>query len=349
MKTKKILTLAVAALMAVTCVDAMAVAQADARKVDVNLFNIRTVETHMQFANYQKIAGGINKWLHVRQPVEIEKQTTIAMNRDTFYSFAVVDLAKEVTVTMPEAKGRYMSLQIITEDHYSPFVFEKPGRYKLTEKNVGTRHALLGVRTFVNPNDPKDVDAVHALQDSIKLVDGSSVPFEIPDYDMNRYHELYDNIQKLIGFANGDTRGSMGKKGEVDELLHTVATIAGWGLLPPENAMYQVVNIGLESDKKYIVTVPSDVPVKSFWSISIYNAKGYFEKNDLDAYTLNNVTAKKNADGSCTIRLGAWAKGEDNVLPLPAEKGFYHQWRMYGPEKPILEGKWSFPDPVEVK
>ena len=91
------------------------------------------------------------------------------------------------------------------------------------------------------------------------------------------------------------------------------------------------------------------MPVKSFWSISIYNVKGYFEKNDLDAYSLNNVTAKKNAYGSYTIRLGAWAKGEDNVLPLPAEKGFYHQWRMYGPEKPILEGKWHFPDPVEVK
>lgn len=348
MKTNKAVSILSVAILGLSLLAATA-ANADAKKVDVNLSNIRTVETHQQFAKNQKIAGGINKWQHVRQPVAIDKQTTIAMNLDTLYSFAVVDLAKEVTVTMPEAKGRYMSLQIITEDHYSPFVFEKPGTYKLTEKNVGTRYAFLAVRTFVNPHVPKDVDAVHALQDSIKLVTGSSIPFEIPDYDMNRYHELFGDIQKLIGFWNGDTRGAMGKKGEVDELLHTVATIAGWGLQPPENAMYQVVNIGLESDKKYIITVPSDVPVKHFWSITFYNAKGYFEKNDLDAYNLNNVTAKKNADGSYTIRLGAWDKGEDNVLPLPAEKGFYHEWRMYGPEKPILEGKWSFPDPVEMK
>ena len=35
-----------------------------------------------------------------------------------------------------------------------------------------------------------------------------------------------------------------------------------------------------------------DVPVDGFWSISVYNAKGFFEKNPLDAYSLNNLTAK---------------------------------------------------------
>ena len=37
-----------------------------------------------------------------------------------------------------------------------------------------------------------------------------------------------------------------------------------------------------------------DVPVDGFWSISVYNAKGYFEKNDLNAYSLNSLTAKPN-------------------------------------------------------
>ena len=44
----------------------------------------------------------------------------------------------------------------------------------------------------------------------------------------------------------------------------------------------------------YRVTM-KDVPVDAFWSISVYNAKGYFEKNDLNAYSLNNLTAKPNA------------------------------------------------------
>ena len=37
-----------------------------------------------------------------------------------------------------------------------------------------------------------------------------------------------------------------------------------------------------------------DVPVDGFWSITLYNAEGYLMKNDQDAYSFNNITAKKN-------------------------------------------------------
>jgi hypothetical protein len=43
------------------------------------------------------------------------------------------------------------------------------------------------------------------------------------------------------------------------------------------------------------------VPVDGFWSISVYNAKGYFEKNALNAYSLNNLTARPDPGGSYTI------------------------------------------------
>ena len=42
------------------------------------------------------------------------------------------------------------------------------------------------------------------------------------------------------------------------------------------------------------------VPVDGFWSISLYNEEGYFEKNDRNAYTVNTITAKKKADDSVT-------------------------------------------------
>lgn len=67
---------------------------AQEKKNDVNIDNIRTVESHIQFVRYQKIAGGINKWVHNLTPLDIDNQTTIAMNRDTLYSFAVLDLKK---------------------------------------------------------------------------------------------------------------------------------------------------------------------------------------------------------------------------------------------------------------
>jgi hypothetical protein len=52
------------------------------------------------------------------------------------------------------------------------------------------------------------------------------------------------------------------------------------------------------------LTVKGEVPVDGFWSISVYGADGYFHKNDQDAYTLNNITAKKDPDGSVTIQFG---------------------------------------------
>jgi hypothetical protein len=39
------------------------------------------------------------------------------------------------------------------------------------------------------------------------------------------------------------------------------------------------------------------------WSISVYNAKGYFEPNKLNAYTLNNITGKRAADGSIAVQV----------------------------------------------
>src|SRR6202040_4335649 len=37
-------------------------------------------------------------------------------------------------------------------------------------------------------------------------------------------------------------------------------------------------------------------------SITIYNAKGYLEPNRYNAYSLNNITAEKNADGRGSVR-----------------------------------------------
>lgn len=321
---------------------------AEEKIVPVHLQNINTVETAYQLERYQKIAGGVNKFFHNRKMVPIDKQTTIAMNRDTFYSLAVLNLSEPVTITLPEANGRYMALQIIDEDHYSPFVLEKPGKYTLTQEKVGTKFAFAMIRTFVDPNNPKDIEKVHKLQDAVKVEGGDKAPYIAANYDKKSYEALFLDLQKLIKYWNGDTRGSMGKRGELNELIHTVATIAGWGLNPPSAAMYAVVNDDFDPAKKYKIEVPADVPVKAFWSISIYNKEGFFGKNKQDAYTVNNVTGMKNKDGSTTIFLGACQDEKYNCLPLPG-KGSYYEWRWYAPKQVILDGKWDFPKHAESK
>ena len=73
---------------------------------------------------------------------------------------------------------------------------------------------------------------------------------------------------------------------------------------------------------------------------------GYFQKNESDAYTLNNITAKKNTDGSVTVQFG----GCDGKVPncLPVVKGWNYTVRLYRPRDEILNGKWKFPEPQPV-
>jgi hypothetical protein len=81
-------------------------------------------------------------------------------------------------------------------------------------------------------------------------------------------------------------------------------------------------------------------------TISLYNAEGYYEKNPYDAYTLNDITAKKNQDGSVTIQFG----GCDGKIPncLPITKGWNYMVRLYRPRAEILNGTWKFPDAQPV-
>ena len=87
----------------------------------------------------------------------------------------------------------------------------------------------------------------------------------------------------------------------------------------------------------------AEVPVDAFWSVSVYNAAGYFEKNLYNAYSLNNIMAKKDPDGAITIQFG----GCDGQIPncLPIMPGWNCTVRLYRPRAEILNGKWKFPNP----
>ena len=83
-------------------------------------------------------------------------------------------------------------------------------------------------------------------------------------------------------------------EGEVDPIRHLIVTATGWGLNPDKDAIYLNVTPKRNDGKTIHTLTVKDVPVDGFWSISLYNAQGYFEKNAANAYSLNNITAKKN-------------------------------------------------------
>src|SRR5262245_27528822 len=114
--------------------------------VPVTVANFRRAESDHYFAD-AVAANGLGKLRHRRRPTPVEQQDVIRMNRDTLYSTGVFDLeASPVTVTLPEANGRFLSLLPISEDHYTSGGVYGPGPHRFTSAEVGTRYATLVVR-----------------------------------------------------------------------------------------------------------------------------------------------------------------------------------------------------------
>lgn len=334
-------------LLALTALACLTATANDAPPTRVTVDNFNRAETDTYFAKFVT-EGAFGKFHHERELAPIDKQGVIRMNRDTLYSFGVFDLdASPVTVTLPDAGKRYMAVQIVNEDHYATDVIYKPGPHTITKEKVGTRYVATLVRTFVNPDDPADVKAVHTLQDGLKVEQKEAGKFKVPNWDHESLKKVRDAILGLVA-ANGELDSSrmFGRKDEVDPIQHLLGTAAGWGGNPRTAAMYAGAAPKLNDGKTTYTLTVKDVPVDGFWSVSVYNKAGFFEKNAKNAYTLNNVTAKPNADGSVTIHFG----GDENAPNyLPITPGWNYLFRMYRPRKEILDGAWKVPDAQPAK
>lgn len=313
------------------------------KSVIVNIDNFVRAETAAQFDRTVKIAGGVNKFFHARRPTPLDKQNVIRMNRDTFYSAAIVDISKGATLTLPDVGKRYMSVMVVNEDHYVNKVIHEPGEHKLTMKEYDTPYVFLAVRTLVDVSSRADIDRANALQDQIKIAAVSAKPYGHPAYDEESYKTTYE---ALIALGRGvpDARKTFGKKEEVDKVRHLVGTAWAWGGLPEEEAFYLNFEPNLPVGA-YTLTV-KDVPVDAFWSVSVYNKDGFFQANEYEAYSVNNISGTSNADGSFTIHFGGEPK---NVNYLPITEGWNYVVRLYRPRKGILDGTWTFPTVEPVR
>lgn len=307
--------------------------------------NFARAESDLYFASVVK-EGGFGKFHHRREPTPIDNQTVIRMNRDTLYSGAVFDLdAGPVTLTLPDAGNRFMSLQVINEDQYSPAVYYK-GSCTLNRKEIGTGYVITAVRTLLlNPDDPKDIAEVHRLQDAIKVEQASSGKFEVPTWDQESQKKVREALL-VLGATLPDSKNMFGTKDQVDPVRFLIGSAMAWGGNPEKEATYINVTPAKNDGKTVHKLTVKDVPVDGFWSISLYNAKGYFEKNDQGAYSINNLTAKKDADGSVTVQFGGCDGKAANCLPIMP--GWNYIVRLYRPRKEILDGTWKFPEAQPV-
>ena len=110
----------VAALLGSLIVAGVTAAHAQTSR-PVTLDNFVRAESDMYFGGALKDSGGaLGKFNHRRDVASVDQQTVIRLNRDTMYSSALFDLAAgPVTITLPDAGERFMSLMVVNEDHYA--------------------------------------------------------------------------------------------------------------------------------------------------------------------------------------------------------------------------------------
>jgi len=312
----------------------------------VTVDNFVRAETDMTLKRYVE-QGAFGKFFHIRQPTPIDKQDVIRMNRDTLYSAAVFDLgAGPVTITKPDSGDRFQSMLIINQDHSMQPVEHGSGTFPLTREKIGTRYVIVVIRTFVNADDPEDIRAANKAQDQMKSSQVNSGSFEIPAWDEESLGQVRNAINVLAS-TKPNTNGMFGDKEKLNPINHLLGTAYGWGGNPEEAASYlNVVPAMNDGETPYTLTITEQIPVDGFVSITIYNANGFMEENELGAYSVNNVTAEKSPDGSVTIHFGG-EPNQPNYLPITP--GWNYIVRMYQPKKEILDGSYQFPEPRVAK
>lgn len=309
----------------------------EAAAVPVTVENFKRAETEYYMARRAQ-ASGLGKLSHERAPKPVDAQDVIRLNRDTPYSEGVFDLTTPLTIVKPDGGTRFQSIMVLNQDHFIKRVFYQPGTYTLTREEMGSRYVYIFVRTFMDPNDPADMAAGRALQDQVVTRQDSPGKLELTGFDEAQRARLHDALLGIVPFLPRTDR-MFGDADTVDPVQHLVGTSAGWAGNRKEDAIY-VNGVAALNDgtTPHQITV-RDVPVDAFWSVTIYNAKGFYESPEA-TISVNSVTAKPDADGSYTIRFGGDPKAPNFLRIMP---GWNYIVRLYRPRPEIVSGAWTFP------
>jgi hypothetical protein len=130
-------------------------------------------------------------------------------------------------------------------------------------------------------------------------------------------------------------------RNQVDPVKHLIGSAMLWGGFPEKDALYLPITPARNDGKTVYKLSVEAVPVDGFWSLTVYNSKGYLQPNPKNVYSVNSITAKKGPDGSVAVQFGGCDGKIQNCLPIT--EGWNYTVRLFRPRAEILDGSWQFP------
>lgn len=292
---------------------------------------------------------GINNFKHKRHLTPTEEQHVVRMNRDTYYSFAVVDVSEGATITLPEFDG-YMTAQVITEDHRIQKMLEGSGTYELKTHTGDYVHIVVRLDSRLS-----EVEAAK-VQDAMHIDANSSQPFEATPVMQDQFYQVEEDLKAQVDpmFIKDPVHITYGMFTDptdesnqlFDQDKYEVASAMGWGGAQLADNIYEISGT-MDANQCYSVTF-EDPKNDSFWSWTVYDAKGFMFN---DSASLNSHHAAENADGTYTINFGCGDDAVNNITTTEGNKTgkFTLAVRHYDPSQKVIDGYRLMPMVKEVR
>jgi hypothetical protein len=250
--------------------------------------------------------AGINAFFHFQGLSKAEDTWVVSPNNDTIYSVATVNAREGFTLKLPDVGERFLSVQIITENHMTPFYLYGGGSYSFQGEDFDSDFVTVGVRTGTDGTAEDVAYVTQTLQPQYEIRGAAAVD-DLPRPDLATLAKVRQAL--LADYSKlDDTFGTM--KESIDQVddweRFTYVTAGAWGLSADENAMYKPYALpGVKGGDCYVATYPP-VPVKAFFSFTVYGPEKYLMSNE-DNIVSSNRDIQVNADGSFTVAFGGEA------------------------------------------
>ena len=261
-------------------------------------------ETRAFFKDFLGRAKQLNTFFHFTTLANSTDRWVVSPNIDTIYSIAVVNASNGLTLKLPDVGSRFISSQIITENHMTPFYLYGGGEHRFSASDFDTKFVAVGIRigTDGTPEDVKKI--VSELQPQYRI-DGAAPGGTLPSLDIETLKKVRAALIKEYSKLPNSFGAMVKHTDEVKDWEYfTYVTAGAWGLSPDENAMYAIGGpVDAMGGVGYTATF-AKVPADAFFSITVYGPEKYL-MTDRDNIVSSNRGVITNADGSFDVVFGS--------------------------------------------